>query len=182
MTGQYLLIILLISSWTCSKKSSGGNNPPPVNNDSTFTNPLLASGPDPWVIQKDTNYYYTNTFGNRIAIYKTSKMSELSKAAPVTVWSHPTGTAYSKDIWAPELNYIQNKWYIYFAADDGSNATHRIYVLENTNADPLTSSWTLKGKMSDTADKWSIDATVFEYNAQLYAAWRGWQGNVDGQP
>jgi len=180
MLRNYLLALLLISCCTCSKKSSNTTNPPVVS-DTTFTNPILSSGPDPWVIQKDTNYYYTNTFGNRIALYKTSKMSELKNATPVTVWSPPTGTAYSKDIWAPEMHFLQNKWYIYFAADDGNNSTHRIYVLENANADPLSSNWVLKGKMSDPSDKWAIDASIFEYNSQLYATWSGWEGDVDGQ-
>ena len=177
---KYLLVLLVVFCCTCSKKVSSGSNPP-VGNDSTFTNPILSSGPDPWVIQKDTNYYYTNTFGNRIAIYRTGKMSELNKASAVTVWSPPATGAYSKDIWAPELHFMQNKWYIYFAADDGNNASHRIYVLENSSADPQSQSWTLKGKLADPTDKWAIDASVFDYNGQSYVTWSGWEGDINGR-
>ena len=177
--------LLVISSPACKKNTSpGGVNPPPppVSNDTTFTNPLLNSGPDPWVIQKDTNYYYTNTFGNRVAIYKTSKMSKLKNATLITVWSAPATGPYSKDIWAPEIHFLQNKWYIYFAADDGNNANHRIYVLENSSSDPLTGTWEFKGKIADTTnDKWAIDASEFDYNGQQYLLWSGWPGDVDGQ-
>jgi GH43 family beta-xylosidase len=180
MLKHYCVAILLMTCCTCSKKTTTTGNPPVVN-DSTFTNPILSSGPDPWVIQMDTNYYYTNTFGNRVAIYKTGRMSQLNKATPVTVWSPPATGPYSKEIWAPEIHFLQNKWYIYFAADDGNNANHRIYVLENDGADPQSSNWVLKGKVNDPADKWAIDASVFDYNAQSYLIWSGWEGDVDGR-
>ncbi|HWB28718.1 MAG TPA: glycoside hydrolase family 43 protein [Chitinophagaceae bacterium] len=150
--------------------------------DSTFTNPLLPSGPDPWVIQQGTNYYYTNTFGNHIALYKTSRMSELGKATPVTIWVPPASGPWAKDIWAPEIHYLNHAWYVYFAADDGHNENHRIYVLENTNADPLQGAWVFKGKLADTTtDKWAIDASVFSYKNVLYCIWSGWQADTNGR-
>ena len=93
----------------------------------------------------------------------------------------PATGPYSKDIWAPELHYLQNKWYIYFAADDGDNKNHRIYVLENSSPDPLTTNWVFKGKIADSTDKWAIDASEFEYNGQAYLLWSGWPGDVNGQ-
>src|SRR3954471_9357928 len=128
-----LVSVLVISA--CHKNTSNQvivN--PPAGNDSTFTNPVLTKGPDPWVIQKDSFYYVTHTFGNRIAVYQTKKMSELSNAPVTTIWSPPSTGAYSKDIWAPEIHLLQGKWYAYFAADDGNNANHRMYVLENSSA------------------------------------------------
>lgn len=171
----------------CGKGGSGGGTgpviPPPLTiADTTFINPLLSSGPDPWVEQQGTMYYYTNTLGNRLAIWPTSKMSELSKAQPVTIWTPPTTGAYSKEIWAPELHNIGGKWYMYFAADDGTNDNHRIYVVENDNADPTSDSWTFKGKVADAmADRWAIDASVFQYNNKLYMIWSGWPGATNGE-
>ncbi len=60
----------------------------------------------------------------------------------------------------PELYRWGNKWYIYFAADAGDNASHRIYVVENDNDDPIDGTWTFKGKISDSSDKWAIDPTI----------------------
>jgi GH43 family beta-xylosidase len=166
----------------CKKSPDSGQPPAPAVVDSFFSNPLLPGGPDPWVIQKDTNYYYTNTMGNRVAIYKTSKMSQLAKANAITVWTPPAAGAYSKNIWAPEIHVFNQKWYLYFAADDGDNKNHRIYALENDSPDPLTASWIFKGKIADTLnDKWAIDASAFEYKSQLYFIWSGWQADVDGE-
>jgi GH43 family beta-xylosidase len=180
MMHKEFLIVLFISLLACSKKSNTQTTTPPVSEDTIFTNPLLPSGPDPWVIQKDTTYYYTNTLGNRIALYATGKMSALNRATIANIWTPPLSGPYSKEIWAPEVHYIGNKWYTYFAADDGNNNNHRIYVIECDDANPLTGTWVFKGKVSDTVtDKWAIDASVFEYNSQLYMIWSGWPGDIN---
>jgi GH43 family beta-xylosidase len=148
---------------------------------STFTNPLLPSGADPWSIYKDGYYYYTNTLGDRIDIWKTKNLADLRTAERKTIWTPPKGTSYSKEIWAPEIHFIQDKWYVYFAADDGKNDNHRLYVLESASANPLQGEWVFKGKISDRADKWAIDGSVFEHNGQRYMVWSGWEGNTNGR-
>ena len=175
------LLFLVINSVSCGKKSGGSGLNPPSPPANTFANPLLTSGPDPWVTKKDNFYYYTHTLGNRIAIWKTQKMSDLKNAPFQNIWSAPSTGPNSKDIWAPEIHFINNKWYAYYAADDGANANHRMYVLENASADPLTGTWESKGKISDASNKWAIDGTVFDYNGQLYFIWSGWEGDVDGR-
>ena len=97
------------------------------------------------------------------------------------VWVPPASGPYSHDIWAPELHFLSGKWYIYFAADDGHNETHRIQVLENASPDPLAGDWILKGPVSDASNKWAIDATVFENRGQLFFVWSGWPGDHDGE-
>ena len=182
ITGQKCFIfLLLLFTFSCGKDGDDTNNPPVTPPANTFTNPLLASGPDPWIIKKDNNYYYTHTLGNRIAIWKTAKVTELRSAAPQTVWTAPATGPNSKNVWAPELHFINNKWYAYYAADDGVNANHRMFVLENTDSDtdPLTGAWEGKGKISDASDKWAIDGTVLEHNGQTYFIWSGWEGDVD---
>lgn len=147
----------------------------------TFTNPLLPSGADPWSIYKDGYYYYTNTLGDRIDIWRTKNLAELKTAERKNIWTPPAGTMYSKEIWAPEIHFLQGKWYVYFAADDGKNDNHRMYVLENASPDPLQGEWIFKGKISDPADKWAIDGSVFTHNKQLYMVWSGWEGDVNGR-
>jgi GH43 family beta-xylosidase len=173
-----LLLIFTIGS--CKKPVEGGGTPPVVD-ETTFTNPLLNSGPDPWVIQQGEMYYYTHTLGNRIAIWRTSKMSDLKKVNPQTIWSAPATGPNSKNVWAPEIHFLNNKWYAYYAADDGNNANHRMYVLENTSSDPVNGTWVSKGKITDLTDKWAIDGTVLEHNGNMYFLWSGWEGNVDVQ-
>lgn len=147
----------------------------------TFSNPLLPSGADPWSIYKDGYYYYTHTLGNRIDIWKTKNLADLKTAERKTIWIPPSNTKYSKEIWAPEIHFLQGKWYVYFAADDGKNDNHRLYVLENASADPFADTWVFKGKISDPSDKWAIDGSVFEFKKQLYMVWSGWGGDTNGR-
>lgn len=147
----------------------------------TFTNPLLPSGADPFSFYKDGYYYYTHTLGNRIAIWKTKNLADLKTAQQKTIYTPPEGTMWSKELWAPEIHFIHNKWYVYYAADDGRNDNHRMYVLENISADPMQGEWVFKGKVADPADKWAIDGNVFTYQQQLYMIWSGWEGDVNGQ-
>lgn len=145
----------------------------------TFTNPLLMTGPDPWVIRQGGLYYFTCSSGGDLRIRATKKMSDLASAKTVTIWKPPHEGAYSREIWAPELHYFKKVWYMYFAADDGNNDHHRIYVLKNTNKDPLSDHWKFMGKLADVTDKWAIDASVFEYRKKLYIIWSGWEGDVN---
>ena len=41
----------------------------------------------------------------------------------------------SNRVWAPEIHFINNRWYIYFAADNGDNKNHQMYVLESETQD-----------------------------------------------
>ncbi len=170
-----LTLILIISLLTsCGVFRKGQNQ------QQTFTNPLLPHGADPWNIYKDGFYYYTQTVGDRIEIWKTKNLSALNTAPHKTVWRPPPGTAWSKQLWAPEIHFINNKWYVYFAADDGKNANHRLYVIENSGQDPLEGEWTFKGKISDSTDRWAIDGSVFEYKKQWYITWAGWEAHKNG--
>ncbi|MFI5157368.1 MAG: family 43 glycosylhydrolase [Sphingobacteriales bacterium] len=164
-----LLIVFAISSMAQS------------NSDKTFTNPLLPSGADPWVIAKNGYYYYTNSSGNKLVLWKTKNITDLAHAERKVIWVPPAGTSYSKELWAPELHYLQHKWYMYFAADDGDNNHHRLYVIENSSNDPLKGEWKFKGKLADESDKWAIDASVFENEGKLYLIWAGWEGDTNGE-
>lgn len=150
------------------------------NGQSTFTNPVLESGPDPWVVQRGGFYFFTSTTGNSIVIRKTRDITSLSTAEKKVVFTPPATGMYSKQLWAPELHYVRGKWYLYFAADDGDNRNHRIYVLENAADDPLNGQWTMKGKLADPGDHWAIDLTVIEHKNRVYAAWSGWDGYENG--
>ena len=77
-------IFLLICSFTANT----------INAQQTFTNPLLPSGADPWVIYHDGYYFYTNTTGKNITLWKTNNMGELKDAEKKIVWTPPAGKSY----------------------------------------------------------------------------------------
>jgi GH43 family beta-xylosidase len=147
-----------------------------------FKNPLLSAGADPWCIYKDGYYYYMHTMGNRLELWKTTDMATLDKAPHKTIWTPPVSGPYSRDIWAPEIHFLQGKWYVYFAADNGDNQQHRMYALENSSADPMEGNWVFKGKVADEKDdKWAIDGSVFEHKGKTYMIWSGWEGDKNGE-
>ncbi|WP_063565178.1 family 43 glycosylhydrolase [Paenibacillus sp. O199] len=139
-----------------------------------FYNVVMQDGADPWVYKHtDGFYYFTKTTGGNVTIWKSAQLTTID-AAPTTVVN--TGCC---GIWAPELHYINGAWYIYYAKDDGDNVNHRMYVMENTSADPTQGIWQYKGQITDPTNKWAIDGTVLQVNGQLYFIWSGWEADTN---
>ncbi|TJY41167.1 hypothetical protein E5161_14955 [Cohnella pontilimi] len=156
-----------------------GNGGSPDMKADHFYNPVVENGADPWVIQQDGFYYYTHTVGNAIQIWKSRSLSEISSGETATVWTPPDGSPNSFDIWAPEIHWINGKWYIYYAADNGQNETHRMFVLESVTDDALGEYKDL-GQITDPSNKWAIDGTVLQKpDGSLYFIWSGWEGDTN---
>ena len=147
----------------------------------TFTNPLLPSGPDPWVLQDQGTYYYMNSTGSNLTVWKTKSIADLKTAERKVVWRAPPTGPFSKEIWAPEIHRFAGKWYIYFAADNGKNRNHRLWVIETDAADPLEGTWSKPLPLGTADNHWAIDASVFENHGHLYMIWSGWEGDSDGE-
>jgi GH43 family beta-xylosidase len=147
----------------------------------TFNNPITKEDtPDPSIVYQNGYYYFTFTHGGKdIEVWK-SRSLDMRGAVKATVWTPPFNTMYSAHIWAPELQWIDGKWYIYFAASDSDMDTHRMYVLEGKTSDPL-GEYEFKGQITDETDKWAIDGLVLEHGDKLYFVWSGWEGDVNIQ-
>lgn len=148
----------------------------------TFHNPIISDGADPWILFKDGSYYYTQTTGLSVRVRKSTTLTGntgLGNAAATTVFT--PSAPNNQNVWAPELHFLQGKWYVYFAADNGNNATHRLYVAEASSSDPQ-GAYISKGKIYDaTTDRWAIDGTVLEKDdGSLFFIWSGWPGSTDG--
>ncbi|MFM9277817.1 family 43 glycosylhydrolase [Paenibacillus jiagnxiensis] len=152
---------------------------------SNFYNMIMQVGADPWVYKHTDGYYY-NVFVNAsgIMIRRSKTITGLDAGERSLAWTPVKGTMYSSNVWAPEMHYLRDtdgkyKWYIYFAADNGTNANHRMYVLENASESPMTGTWEFKGKITDSTDRWAIDGTVLTVNEKHYFIWSGWE-ETDG--
>ncbi len=143
-----------------------------------LVNPLFAKGADPWIIEHDGEYHYCYSRDNAIRLKSAPRLSGLPDAPERTLWTPPPGTRYSRELWAPELHYLDGKWYVYFAADDGDNQNHRMYALASATAE-LSSDFSFSGQVTDATDRWAIDGTVIEINGQRYFVWSGWEGEVN---
>jgi GH43 family beta-xylosidase len=141
-----------------------------------FKNPVVRRGADPWVIWWQGNYYFCQARGDGVWVNRAARLEDIGRKHWKCIWRAPQGRDYSHEIWAPELHFIQGKWYVYVTADDGDNNHHRMYVLEGSSSDPQAP-FTLKGKIADSTDRWAIDGTVLEMpGGKLYFIWSGWAG------
>jgi GH43 family beta-xylosidase len=145
-----------------------------------FTNPVAPSGADPWVTQWKGQYLYVRSAGGQLFVDRSTNLHQLGQHGSQMVYQPPAGTNYSQNLWAPELHYLDNKWYLYVAADNGPNANHRMHVLEGTSQDPQ-GTYLYKGQISDSTNRWAIDGNVMQLNGSKYFVWSGWNGttNVD---
>ncbi len=154
-----------------------------VSSAQTFTNPIIGeTSADPSIVQYNGYYYHAFSDGDqRIFVRKSATLTGVGSAPAVQVWLAPATGSYSRQTWAPELQLLNGRWYIYFAASDGNNANHRMFVLESTSLD-AQGAYVFKGQLRPTTDKWAIDGAVIQKDdGSLYFVWSGWPGDVDGQ-
>ena len=155
-----------------------------------YNDPLALGRADPYIYKHTDGYYYfTATYPSYdgICIRKSETINGLTDAPEREIWhNHETGVMASH-IWAPELHFINGKWYIYFAAGEHENIWEiRPYVLECADADPIGGTWTEMGMMQALTppdentingyDRYSftdfsLDMTTFEHRGRRYCIW-----------
>lgn len=163
---QAMATAIPLALFSCTAKAAHGEAP------------LLPSGPDPWVTQRNGVYYYTSTQGDRISLRKTTDMTHLGEAQPIVVWRAPEQGPNSTSIWAPELHHLDGKWYLYYSAADkkhDDDAHRHVFVLENASPDPARGSWRDKGVLKTHFN--GIDGTMFEHAGKRYFVYSAYVGD-----
>lgn len=149
----------------------------------TFTNPV-ADGQDPWVVRRNGWYYLVESRDDALWVYKSRELTEI-KQNGVKIWTSPETGWNQCCLWAPELHFIDGRWYIYYATGRaGPPFIHqRSGVLQSVGTDPQ-GEYIDKGRLytggdveSRTVNVWSIDLTVTRLDGQHYAVWSGWKEN-----
>lgn len=140
----------------------------------TFQNPLLSDGADPWIIKHTDGYYYMSvTQNDRISLWRSKALSSIGEQQPTVVWQPDPSEPLSRQLWAPELHYVEGGWYIYYTASDGSgDQSRRICVLELQGDDPLSGSWSFKGAVN--TEHAGLDGTVIAHRGELYFFYSGY--------
>lgn len=130
-----------------------------------YANPLVRNRADPHIHRHhDGFYYFTATAPeyDRIILRRSRTLAGLTTADESVIWKKHTSGAMGAHIWAPEIHHIDGAWYIYFASAPAEDVwAIRIWVLENTNADPFAGTWTEKGQLKTAWETFSLDATTF---------------------
>ncbi|GGZ11708.1 family 43 glycosylhydrolase [Streptomyces poonensis] len=134
----------------------------------SFTNPVKSvKGADPWISYHDGSYYMvTTSWTDVITMRKSTTLAGLATAPSVQVWK---GDAASRccNIWAPELHFLNGRWYLYFTAGQNVsdyNPTQRSHVLESAGSDPM-GPYTFKSTLNSS---WMLDASVLNVGGRLY--------------
>ncbi|MFF2130123.1 family 43 glycosylhydrolase [Streptomyces olivochromogenes] len=147
----------------------------PASPAATFTNPLAEQRADPQIYRHTDGYYYftaTVPAYDRIVLRRATTLQGLNTAPETTIWTKHADGVMGAHIWAPEIHFIDGKWYVYFAAGSTSDVwAIRMYVLESDAANPLTGAWTEKGRIATPVSSFSLDATTFTVNGVRYLAW-----------
>ncbi|MDQ0090225.1 GH43 family beta-xylosidase [Paenibacillus anaericanus] len=153
-----------------------------------YNNPLVEQRADPWVYKHSDGYYYFTASVpeyDRIEVRRADTLEGLREAEAVVAWRKYESGPLSANIWAPEIHYIDEKWYIYFAAARTTETKeglfdHRMFVLENTSSNPLESTWQEKGQIHTKWESFALDATTFEHRGILYYVWAQKDPNIEG--
>ena len=140
-----------------------------------FANPLVRQRADPQVaLHSDGYYYFTATVPeyDRIELRRARSLDALGSAEAKVVWRKHASGPMSFHIWAPELHFIDGKWYLYFTAGRADAIWDiRLYVLENSSADPMAGAWIERGQINTGWESFSLDATTFAHAGQRYLVW-----------
>lgn len=146
-----------------------------------YNNAFIEERADPYIYKhEDGMYYFTASVPeyDKIILRQSKTIAGLKEAEEVTIWKKHEKGSMSKHIWAPEIHYLDHKWYIYFAAGEEEDIWKiRPYVLECADQDPITGTWIEKGKMQCAKEDefsfqaFSLDATVFENKGNYYYVW-----------
>ena len=175
---------LLLAAGCSSGGYNGGPPAPPPVCATTFVNPVAPAGQDPWVVRSGGFYYLIESREGGIWVSKSEKLSQ-PRQNSVKIWTPPASGWNRTNIWAPELHYIDGRWYVYYAG--GASGPPYLYqragVLRSAGGDPqgayedLGMLYTGDDVAGRTDPKWAIDLTVGRIGTQLYAVWSGWESN-----
>jgi len=146
--------------------------------ETTFRNPLLANGADPWLQYFEGNYYLaTTTWTSQLVMRKSPTLAGLATAPPVFVWSE-TAADSCCNFWAFEFHRLNGpsgtRWYLMFTSGHSANLDRQhLTVLESSGDDPL-GPYIHRGSPMPTT--WNIDGSYVTIAGQLYLLWSEWQG------
>src|SRR5262245_35348287 len=149
----------------------------------TFRNPLIRHRADPYIHRHiDGFYHFTATVPeyDRIELRRARTIEGLTEAPGKVIWTkHPQGEMGSH-IWAPEIHFIDGKWYIYFAAAPAEKIWDiRIHALSNDSANPLEGTWKECGQIKTNWESFALDATTFQHRGNRYLVWAQHDPNFD---
>ncbi|MDR6592577.1 GH43 family beta-xylosidase [Saccharothrix longispora] len=137
----------------------------------SFTNPVVPApnSADPTLVQYNGQYYYVaTTWTSDILMRRSSTIAGLRGAPEQRVFRASQNEGCCT-MWAPHLEQVGNRWYIYYSVEPRSGyGQRRTHVLESAGNDPA-GPYTYRGVLDLMPDNgWAIDGAVLKLNGALY--------------
>ncbi len=168
ISGIILLSVSVLAGAGCTKKENM--------KETDMISPIIdQEGADPYVIRHGDWYYYTKTTGSNITLWRSESLTGISAGESKVLYEPSSELA---DLWAPEIFWLDDAWYIYFAARTPGMEIHVMYALVNKSEDPFADEWTCQ-PVKGMDDKFAIDGTVLDLPSGRYFIWSGWEGSVN---
>lgn len=151
----------------------------------TQFNNALYQGQDPFISYHDGYYYFVSSSNDpsHNKMYVSKSKSLLDQGEKVRIFDFNDSKSR---IFAPEMFFIDGKWYIYYCADAKEyNWRHMACVMESVTDDPQ-GDWIDRGVLYTGMEinnpnefAQGNDFTVFQYRGQLYACWGSMESGVE---
>lgn len=98
------------------------------------------------------------------------------------IWQAPATDWNRSCVWAPEIHFIGDRWYVYYAAGEaGPPFIHQRTGVLRSKTDDVFSDYEDMGVLytgdnpaDPSSNVWAIDMTILEHKGKLYAIWSGW--------
>ena len=131
----------------------------------SFTDPLMQ-GQDPEVEFDSGLFNLVQSDGCNIHLRQSATMGGLVSALDQIILSPGCS-----NVWAPEIHWFTNKWYLYYSLGNPDHPNHRVYVAQSQGTS-AAGPYTILGILYD--GYWNIDGSVFAAtNGQLYFIFSG---------
>jgi len=168
-------VLALLCAAALSQVTFAQSPSPDAADAASLPNPLVPKRADPQVLRHGDGWYYlmaTAPEYDRLELRRARSIAGLSTAEPKVIWRKHEKGAMSRHIWAPELHFIDGRWFVYFGASmDDDPWKIRLFALENTSPDPMRGEWIERGQIRTHADGFTLDATSFEHRGTRYLLW-----------
>jgi GH43 family beta-xylosidase len=141
----------------------------------TVRNPVVSQRADTAVYKHSDGYYYMTASVpdyKRVELRRSTTLQGLGTAATTNAFVAPSSGALSGWIWAPDIQYYDGAWYMYFSASPNTaRFDQRLYWIRNTCANPMTCSWSAPQRFNTGWESFQLDAASFVNRGVRYFVW-----------
>lgn len=174
-----LLLSAGLLAWSCDDD----NDDPKVIVHTSYTNPVTTQSlPDPTVIRADDGRFYlyaTEDIANMPIMVSDNLIDWTQVGTAFYTGSRPSWPGVSFGLWAPDVNKINGKYYLYYSVGAPAGGTEYDYGIGVATSDDPIGPFKDQGKILQGGDvnvRTSIDPCYYEENGTKYIIWGSYYG------